>query len=112
MVAIILDTVAVLEGLRPSERRALGDFGWLQAVIGSRPRDEGRLLRAVAEACEALAPYASVDECITQRYELVERLDRATSSHRQAVWYTTTNWLRSGSPNELRMLVLLLMPPP
>ncbi len=108
---MIVDTMTVMQSLHPEERRALADFCYLESSRPLRQRDQRRMLRALAEACEALdtaRPLGAVLELDDLRHWIAAMPPELELT----LLARTDAWLQHGRPEELVGIAELLRHPP
>lgn len=104
---MIVDTMTMVQSFRPEERRVLADFCFLESSRPVRQRDERRMLRALAEACEAVDAHRPLG-AVLQLDELRRWLATLSPEQELSLLARTDAWLQSGRPEELGAIVALL----
>lgn len=107
---MIVDTMTTLQSLRPDERRVLADYCFLESARAMRQRDARRVLRALAEACEAVDGARPLG-AILELDDLRRWLEALSPEQELELMGRTDAWLENGRPEELVAIVGVLNRP-
>ncbi len=108
MAPLVTDTMELIRGLQPADRRALGDYCLWQSEDRLWHEDARRMLKALSGVCGSVDPFPDWDALVANLVEMNRKLADLSPVRYEALADAAESWMRDRSPEHLLVMVALL----